>query len=297
MKILVIIVSYNFERWIDRCLSSLRQSEHPVDVLVVDNCSQDHSVEMIEERYPEVRLVRSDVNLGFGRANNIGLQIALREGYEAVFLLNQDAWIEPKTVGTLAALARKHPEYGILSPVHLTGQGDNLDYGFATYTSQQSPSTLPKKELVSVPFVNAAFWLIPTDVLRKVGGFSPLFRHYGEDKDYVNRVRHHGYLVGYSPDVSGCHDRAHRQPTRKARLYSTRVYLLSEYANINYSWGKAFARAVLAGGKKALQALLKGDVADAVCYCGMSLRLLWQSAAILRIRKITRRYFPNFIQS
>lgn len=55
MKILVIIVSYNFERWIDRCLNSLRQSEQQADVVVIDNASQDRTVSLIESRYPEVR--------------------------------------------------------------------------------------------------------------------------------------------------------------------------------------------------------------------------------------------------
>ena len=99
MKILVIIVSYNFERWIDRCLNSLRQSEQQADVVVIDNASQDRTVSLIESRYPEVRLIKSKENLGFGRANNIGMKIALKEGYDAVFLLNQDAWIDAKVLG------------------------------------------------------------------------------------------------------------------------------------------------------------------------------------------------------
>ena len=94
MRILVIIVSYNFERWIDRCLGSLRESVHPVDTVVIDNCSSDSTTQLIEQRYPEVRLIKNKENLGFGRANNIGMEIAISEGYDAVFLLNQDAWID-----------------------------------------------------------------------------------------------------------------------------------------------------------------------------------------------------------
>ena len=112
MKILVIIVSYNFERWIDRCLNSLRQSEQQADVVVIDNASQDRTVSLIESRYPEVRLIKSKENLGFGRANNIGMKIALKEGYDAVFLLNQDAWIDAKVLGELSELSRSHPRYG-----------------------------------------------------------------------------------------------------------------------------------------------------------------------------------------
>ena len=66
MKVLVIIVSYNFERWIDRCLGSLRSSEHPVDTVVIDNASQDQTLRRIKKDYPEVRLIESKTNLGFG---------------------------------------------------------------------------------------------------------------------------------------------------------------------------------------------------------------------------------------
>lgn len=135
MKILVIIVSYNFERWIDRCLNSLRQSEQQADVVVIDNASQDRTVSLIESRYPEVRLIKSKENLGFGRANNIGMKIALKEGYDAVFLLNQDAWIDAKVLGELSELSRSHPRYGILSPIHLTGSGEKLEQGFAGYSN------------------------------------------------------------------------------------------------------------------------------------------------------------------
>lgn len=95
-RVLAIIVSYNFVGWMKRCLGSLRCSELPVDVVVIDNFSTDDTVQMIKKNYPEVRLICSNENLGFGRANNIGLRIALEENYDAAFLLNQDAWVEKK---------------------------------------------------------------------------------------------------------------------------------------------------------------------------------------------------------
>ena len=118
-KVLVIIVSYNFEHWIERCLGSLRKSSYHVSVMVIDNCSKDRTTEIIEQHYPEVRLIKNKQNLGFGQANNIGINISLQEDYDAVFLLNQDAWIDKETIGTLLKTHQKNPDYGILSPVHL----------------------------------------------------------------------------------------------------------------------------------------------------------------------------------
>ncbi|AVM52855.1 GT2 family glycosyltransferase [Bacteroides zoogleoformans] len=297
MKILTIIAAYNFERWLDRCLGSLRQSSLQADVVVIDNASQDRTVQLIESRYPEVRLIQSQENLGFGRANNLGMRMALEEGYEAVFLLNQDAWIDAETLGTLSALSGKYPQYGILSPTHLTGAGDKLEKGFAGYAGL-SPSAELKtyrakdKSLcppIEVPFVNAAFWFIPVSVLKQVGGFCPLFRHYGEDVDYVNRLHRCGYRIGYSPYVQGCHDREYRPVARKAFLYSEEVYLLSEYANVQYSFPKAFAYGVAAGIKKTFKALLQGNLKDAVAYLRITASVFGRTGKVIGYRKLNKR--------
>lgn len=303
MRILTIIVSYNFERWINRCLGSLRQSEQQTDIVVVDNASQDRTVWIIKKEYPEVRLIESGENLGFGRANNLGMAIALKERYDAVFLLNQDAWIAPNTLGILSGLSCRHPEYGILSPTHLTGNGDKPEKGFAAYAGLQETGlpvniTFPEREnltkapltpkhpaLKPISFVNAAFWFIPTDILKRIGGFCPLFYHYGEDVDYINRLHYHGYQVGYSPTVFGYHDRENRSITHAAFLRSEQVYLLSEYANVNHSFLKAFGYGVLASIKKTLLAGLGGRTKHAFAYSKMTARLLGETWEIIRYRK------------
>ena len=296
MKILVIIVSYNFERWIDHCLGSLRQSAYPVDVVVIDNASKDRTIERIKQDYPEVRLIESQSNLGFGRANNIGMQIAISEGYTHVFLLNQDAWIGPDTIGILVKLSLVHPECGILSPVHLTGKGDKPDPGFGQYANIKDLAELPQKEWVSIPFVNAALWLIPVSVLKKMGGFCPLFYHYGEDKDFVNRLNFHHLKIGYSPQVFGYHDREYRPVTHEGFLRNEYVYHLSEYANVNYSWTKAFGYGVLAIVKKMMKALTEGKFSLTADYCSMLIKLTGQSRSISAYRKTNRLTNPHYIQ-
>ena len=292
MRILTIIVSYNFERWIDRCLGSLRQSCHSTDTVVIDNGSQDNTVELVRERFPEVRFIPTGKNLGFGRANNIGMKIALDEGYDAVFLLNQDAWIDSETIGTLAKLCEENPDYGILSPIHLNGAASWFDKGFAAYANIPETQTIEafrtahtSDTLIEVPFVNAAFWFIPRRVLEKVGGFCPLFYHYGEDVDYVNRLRHFSLKVGYCPQISGCHDREFREVTRAAWLRSESVYALSEYANVKYSAFSAFGYGVVAFVWKSLKALFKLRFKDAADYATIVFSLIGRSAEIARYRK------------
>ena len=119
-------------RWIDRCLQSVLDSSVPADIYVIDNGSTDHTQEYIQKHYPQVMFVQSKENLGFGRANNIGLQYALQKFYDYVYLLNQDAWLMPDTLEKLIAVNRKFPEYGVLSPFQLQGNGQNIDVNFVS---------------------------------------------------------------------------------------------------------------------------------------------------------------------
>jgi GT2 family glycosyltransferase len=267
-----------------------------VDTVVIDNGSTDQTIQRIRKDYPEIRLLPQNKNLGFGRANNIGMEIALTEGYDFVFLLNQDAWIDSNTIGKLVELSQSHPQYGILSPVHLTGKGDKPDPGFGYYAQIQQLDQLSDKNILPIPFANAALWMIPVSVLKKVGGFSPLFYHYGEDKDFVNRLTYHDYQVGYSPRVFGNHDREYRPLTHQVFLRTEYVYHLSEYANIHHNGLKAFGYGVLAPMKKCLVALFKGKASLSKDYFCMTFQLLRRSKEVCFYRKTNRLSNPHYIQ-
>ena len=86
--VLVIVVTYNGRPWIERCLGSVYAD---ADLFVVDNDSGDGSADYVQAHFPEARLVRSADNLGFSKANNLGLRYAMEKGYRYVYLLNQDA--------------------------------------------------------------------------------------------------------------------------------------------------------------------------------------------------------------
>ena len=299
-RVLTIIVTYNFERWMDRCMGSLRESEQKTDIVIIDNASQDHTTDLLHARYPEVRLVCNRENLGFGRANNIGMIMALERNYDYVFLLNQDAWIGRDTLGTLIRQSLLHPQYGILSPMHLTGKGDGLDEGFAAYAGLDSKEGYLQapigKEPIECPFINAAFWLIPSTVLKRTGGFCPLFKHYGEDVDYINRLHYKGYRIGYVPGVYGYHDRQDRKSTRQDLLRADRVYLQAEYANINRSLAGGFAYGVLAAFKKAAKALIRRDFLLAKDYTGIAFHLLGSTKEVIRCRRINRKNGRIYIE-
>ena len=239
LKLLVIIVTYNAMRWIDRCLGSVAEW----DVFVVDNGSTDGTQEYIKKNYGKVIFRQSETNLGFGKANNVGLQYALDEGYDYVYLMNQDAWVMPSAISTMVSVSQKHPEYGILSPVHFQANMNHLDYNFGGCITQWTCShelledwffKRQGSEVYDISFANAAHWLISRKCLMDVGGFSPIFPHYGEDNNYIDRLFYHKHKLGVVCKAIAVHDRENRPFPKEKELYLMRfiapMYTLS---NIN----------------------------------------------------------------
>ncbi|MCE5206280.1 MAG: glycosyltransferase family 2 protein [Porphyromonadaceae bacterium] len=288
-SVCVIIVSYNFMPWIHRCLPSVKASIQKVTVMVIDNGSQDETCQIIREQYPWVELIENRDNLGFGRANNIGMELALNRGFEFLFLLNQDTWIEADMLGKLVDAARKNDTYGILSPVHLNGQGDATDFGFSEYTGIKNREEAMQlaEEITPFSFINAAMWLIPAGVIKETGFFAPIFAHYGEDRNWVLRLQKRGYKLGLVKSAFGYHDREARPVSREKYFYSEYVYFLTEAVNPFYALSKAMAYSFLAALKKSGQALAAGKISDCRAYLGVACRLCKVCKSILHTRRET----------
>ncbi|AXG73028.1 glycosyltransferase family 2 protein [Flavobacterium arcticum] len=235
-KVFVVIVTYNGAHWVDRNISSLLQSDYPVTIIVIDNCSTDNTVALLD-KYEEVSLIQANENLGFGKGNNIGIQKALAQGADYVFLLNQDAWVFNNTISSLIAKMEKDSKLGILSPMHYSGNGKSYDTAFSTYLSR-SYSDLQYINSVAVPFVNAAAWMMSRKCIERVGFFEPLFGHYGEDRNYCDRVKYHGFLIGIDLDAKIIHDRVITRNLKKDIIQS-KYKILATLLDINHSFSKS----------------------------------------------------------
>lgn len=234
-RLLVIIVTYNGMRWLDRCLSSVVNSSIPADLFIVDNGSTDGSIDYIKSNYPEAKFMESKENLGFGRANNLGLRYALENGFDYVYLLNQDAWVDSNTFETLINAQKSDPEYGIISPLQINATRTKLDLIFAEYLPKAlaSDSILNQslKNIYQTDFVMAAHWLVSINCIKQVGGFSPSFPHYGEDDNLIHRTIFHGLKVGICPKVSAVHDREFRKETDNHKKYMKYISFLKIFNN------------------------------------------------------------------
>ena len=214
MKIFAIVVTYNGMKWYDKCFLSLFQSTMPIDVVVVDNASTDGTREYIRHHFPQIALIESKENLGFAKANNMGIKYALSHQADYFFLLNQDAWIETDTIPSLVSTFDMVESIGIASPIHLNGVGSGLDFRFAQYMPWQFVSDMFVSQLKPTyicNFVNAAAWMISRKCIETVGGFNTdIFIHRGEDVNYCHRIQYHGFKLVVNTQCCIYHDRQER---------------------------------------------------------------------------------------
>lgn len=236
-KVYSIVVTYNGVKWISKCIYSLLNSTQKNHIIVIDNNSSDKTVEIIDNSFPTVEIIKSKINLGFGRANNIGFRKAIENDADYVFLLNQDAWTQKSTLYNLINISKKNPDYGLLSPTHLDGSGNKIDYKFCSYVSPPATYNYINdlhlgrlNSIYEVPFINAACWLVPVQTLIKVGGFDPLFFHYGEDMDYCNRILKKNLKVGFCPMENIYHLR--ENPQLEQKTDQTKILFAFEEAKI-----------------------------------------------------------------
>lgn len=236
-KIAVIIVTYNGIKWIEKCLDHALNSTVEIKVYVIDNGSSDGTLGFIKENYPQVEIIESTVNLGFGKANNLAISKAIDDGYTYFFLLNQDGYVETNTIRNLVEFSKSNPTYGILSPIQRNGNGDKLDFNFSKLMRQDNcPGFINDsyfkqlKAHYDVKFVMAAFWLINIETIRSIGVFNPVFPHYGEDNDYANRVLYHGKKIGIVTSAIANHDREFRENSLAKDIY---IYYINKIIKLS----------------------------------------------------------------
>lgn len=239
MNVFVIIVTFKGKQWYNKCFESLRRSRIPLKVIVVDNSPGENDANYIKACFPEIYLIKTRENLGFGRANNLGIRYALDNGCDYVFLLNQDTWIEQDSVEKLIEIAKCHPDYGIISPIHLNAKKNALNMGLGLGPNNHNMQLLSDlycntvQDIYETNYVNAAAWLLPRKTLEVVGGFDPIFRHYEEDDNYLNRVIYHKFKIGVCPSARIVHDHRDSFLTDGKLLLRQQQALLVRWTNIN----------------------------------------------------------------
>lgn len=226
MKLSVIIVNYNVRAYLEQCLRTVQEAMKGItgDVYVVDNLSTDGSVEMVREKFPQVKLIANTENVGFSRANNQ----AIRESTaEYVVLLNPDTVVGEDVFHKVIAFMDANPKAGGLGVKMIDGTGTFLPeskrglptpavafYKIIGLTRLFPKSKvfgryhlghLPENETAPIEILSGASMFLRKETLDKVGLLDESFFMYGEDIDLSYRITLGGYENWYFPEARIIH--------------------------------------------------------------------------------------------
>ena len=302
-SIAIIIVTYNGAEWIDKCIYPLYDINN-IKIIVIDNNSADSTVKDIENKYPKVELIISDVNLGFGQANNKGFEYAINNNFDFVFLLNQDASIDSQNIEKLVFQYKKDKTVGILSPVHYKNETEieNL-FDFYLNDSNVDKSKVGNDSTEKVKFVNAALWLISVDNLKLIGGFNPLYFHYGEDVDYVNRLIYKKLNISIVLNVKGFHYRNYSKEVFKEKFEKNRYFgpwnikYYTILSNINNSFTKTFVSSFNLFIRSFIKYFIKGYFNSSIMSLKIYFEILKKLTYIKKNREIQKNKSLPFINT
>lgn len=184
-----ILVTYNSARILPWSLPALAGCAH---VVVVDNASSDDTLATVRQLLPQAAVIEAGRNLGFGRANNLGLEVVTTP---YALLHNPDARLDEGALQALHEAAQRWPEAAIIAPVLYDAPGQVGDFfrgPFGTPASREAP--VPAGDLCC-GFVTGAAMLLNLRLMREVGFFDPWFFLYYEDDELCLRVRRAGHPI------------------------------------------------------------------------------------------------------
>ncbi len=216
----VVIINWNTKALVSNCIASVERylGSVPHEVIVVDNASSDGSAEAIATSFPNVRLIKNETNVGFGRANNQAMRLAQGSWF---LLLNSDTELGDDSVARLFQRIKGEPELGV-AQCRLVLPDGRLQHSAYRFPSLRQAllddlgmrRVLPGHDQASllggywdyatereVDWVAGAFMLIRRQVFEETGGFDERYFMYGEDLDWCLRIHDLGWRIRFYPDA------------------------------------------------------------------------------------------------
>lgn len=235
IKVSVIIVSYNAKHFLDQCLQSVEAAlvDIPSEIIVVDNNSPEKTVEFVAPKFPNVQFVAMQENLGFAKANNLGVKMAKGQ---YVLILNPDMIVGENLFHQILPFADARPDLGALgvrlvdangkfhpeSKRNIPGLANTFGKLFGSFLSKLQTKGYYKTEVDE--FENApaeilvgAFMLMDRTKYLEVGGFDEQYFMYGEDIDLSFSLLNAGYTNYYFGETTAIHYKG--ESTRKDKKY------------------------------------------------------------------------------
>ncbi|MDE7420917.1 MAG: glycosyltransferase family 2 protein [Muribaculaceae bacterium] len=259
MDVSIIIVNYNTRDILRDCIWSIKSQSKDIEyeVIVVDNDSSDGTLEMLQREFPEVKAIDAGQNLGFGRANNLGMQQA-RGKY--LFLLNSDTIIVNNAIKIFfdkaEHLMQEDGQIGVLGAI-LYGSDSKTCHSYGSFITpkmelkevmakylrflkDKKNTNPPSVETnLNVDYITGADMFVPAKVFKATGGFDPDFFMYCEEVDWQKRMDEKGYrrIIVNGPEIihleggSDTNKKKSWSPNRLANLYKSRKIYREKHYN------------------------------------------------------------------
>jgi len=214
----IIIVSWNTVGLLDACLESImaHPAQRDFEVIVVDNASADGSAQMVRRRYPDVKLIENEKNVGFARANNQGIRQATGR---YVLLLNPDTEVRPEALDTLLCFLERHEEVGAVG-ARILNPDETLQYSCYPAPTllnewlhlfhldrerRAGMETWDVTEPRDVEVLLGACIMVRREAFNDVGFLDERFFMYSEEVDFCYRLRSSGWSLYWVPQAQVVH--------------------------------------------------------------------------------------------
>ena len=243
MDLSIIIVNYNVKEFLQNLIYSIYKAGGKInyEIIIVDNASDDGSVEFLREKFPDIKLIINEKNLGFSKANNICLSIAKGK---YILLLNPDTIVQEDTFEKMIKFFEQTPDAGmagckILNPdgtlqlaCRRSFPGPWTSFCKVTGLSNLFPGSklfarynltyLDENQTYEVDAISGSFMMLKREAYEKVGKLDEQFFMYGEDLDWCYRVQKEGYKVYYVHDTQIIHYKG--ESTKRSSIDETKIF-------------------------------------------------------------------------
>ena len=262
----IVIVNWNSFNITANCLLSLRILEYSdYEVVVVDNGSEDDSVEQFKSKFPEVTLLVNDENRGFTGGNNTGIQYALGQSKDLIMLLNNDTIVTADFATILIKALQADASIGAIQPKIMYNQERKVIWNaggfFNSFYSLFKTRGLDKIDQgqydnpIDVDWITGCCFLVRSKIVQQIGLLDDKFFIYYEDSDWSFKIRRLGYRLRYVPQAKIYHEVGMSNHNRKGhnegnvspfthyQVVRNHLFMVRRYAegvNLIGSWGNQF---------------------------------------------------------
>lgn len=215
----IVLVCWNNKTYLDPCLQSLYETgmQNSFDIVVVDNGSTDRSQQMLAEKYPQVKIIQNDSNLGLGKASNQGIE-ATQGRY--ILLLNNDTIVNGSSIDAMVDLLEQNPKAGGVGGKLMNPDG-TIQAGYNYFSSLHEeflvatrlgelfrpgyPAMMDANEIKSVDWMGSACLMVRRSALGEVGLLDEEYFIYGDEADLQYRLKKAGWEIYFLPNATTVH--------------------------------------------------------------------------------------------